>query len=152
MSGHDDLLAYVQNKRMQIINKLMPGDEIPDPESKAMRALLTALKDTDGTVIARQRLSLDERAANDRDDVMATLHKIESQIQGNPYRRPGVVVDHEGAPNRPAVYHDESNWKDGEHVIGDDAQNYDAFMSRMGATPGQAYMVEHDETVDPEDE
>lgn len=123
-----DLEQYIQDKRMKIVETLMPNDQVTDLDNA--RVVLTALSDMSTTDVQNKRLNHDVKASSDRERVFEHLQAIEEACRGNPYRREGIVTI-EGPPNVMEVIVEDFTGVNGEMITGDDTGTHEDFMNRI---------------------
>lgn len=123
--GEDEVLAYTQNKRKQIVDHLTKDQAVPE-DGSSRDMLLRALDGLDKAAFTKKRLQADDRNNGNMAAMMASLLTHLSSNKGAPMAE---VVDNGTPP--PALGSDipAPTLVPGETDIGAPQMDYDSFMA-----------------------
>lgn len=135
-SSEDDVLAYTQAKRKEMVENLMVADEngnlIPPQDPKDRTHFLMALDGMDRASLTKLRIKVDKDIGDKQAEAAGMLADMLRDPRatriGTGQRDEAPVLDHDIAPTRVLP---------GELTTGSQPDTYDAFMSRQ-TIPGLA--------------
>ena len=123
--GEDEVLAYTQSKRKEIVEHLTKDKKIPE-DGSSRDMLLRALDGLDKAAFGKKRLQADER---NNGNMAAMMAKLLTHLSSNKNLPPADVIDN-GAPP-PALGSDIPNpvLVPGETEVSAPQMDYDTFMA-----------------------
>lgn len=132
LPSEDQIAAYVHHHRVGLVKHLTKGNQMP-ADTKDQVVLLAALKDMDGSALARKRLQVDANNGEITAGATAVIAKLLTQLPNDSKRviDPAVVrtIPRLGADIPPPEL------LDGETATTLPQQSYDTFMSKFSPPP-----------------
>ena len=137
---YDERLEFSQGIRKQIIEKLIAGGIPTDPET--LKLILTTLKDSDGTELAKRKNGIDDKQATTGAAIAAGIAEfVKAQKNTNPFARnpDGSAISTPDAksaviPTVDPVKLGEHDLVEGEGEIGNIQEDSESFFKRMGVS------------------
>lgn len=128
LPSEDSIHAYVHHRRVQLVKEMMTADGRMPQDPKDRVVMLAALKDMDGSALARKRLAVESKSADAQAGTHALIAKLLTAMP-NKMSRSDVEAAPREAPKLGAEFA-APEILEGETATTLPQQDYATFMSK----------------------